>query len=69
VGYPKTPFEPWKTLKLKPRGLCAKLVHFWTKVQKPSQLGSLSHLGYSYVNLPVKPYVLGLFAKITSLAQ
>jgi hypothetical protein len=28
--------EPWKTLKPNPRGLYAKLVHFWTKVQKPS---------------------------------
>jgi hypothetical protein len=27
--------EPWKTLKPNPRDLCAKLVHFWAKVQKP----------------------------------
>jgi hypothetical protein len=27
--------EPWKALNLNPRGLSAKLVHFWTKVQKP----------------------------------
>jgi hypothetical protein len=26
--------ELWKTLNLNPRGLSAKLVHFWTKVQK-----------------------------------
>jgi hypothetical protein len=28
--------EPWKTLKPNPRGLCAKLAHFWVKVQKSS---------------------------------
>jgi hypothetical protein len=29
---PKTLKGPWKTLNLNPRGLSAKLVHFWTKV-------------------------------------
>jgi hypothetical protein len=38
LGYQKSQLEPWKTLKPKPRDLCAKLVHFWTKVQKPSQI-------------------------------
>jgi hypothetical protein len=47
--------EPWKTLKPNPRGLCAKLVHFWAKVQKPSQISILSHLVHKYVNLQVKP--------------
>jgi hypothetical protein len=47
--------EPWKTLKPNPRDLCAKLVHFWTKVQKPSQISILSHLGHSYVDLQAKP--------------
>jgi hypothetical protein len=28
----KSPFEPWKTLSPNPRGLCAKIVHIWTKV-------------------------------------
>jgi hypothetical protein len=32
---PKTLKRPWKTLNPNPRGLSAKLVHFWTKVQKP----------------------------------
>jgi hypothetical protein len=27
--------EPWKALNLNPRGLSAKSVHFWAKVQKP----------------------------------
>jgi hypothetical protein len=27
--------KPWKTLKPNHRGLSAKLVHFWAKVQKP----------------------------------
>jgi hypothetical protein len=31
---PKTPFEPWKTLNVNPRGLCAKTMHIWTKVSK-----------------------------------
>jgi hypothetical protein len=27
--------EPWKTLNPNPRGLCAKIVYLWAKVQKP----------------------------------
>jgi hypothetical protein len=47
--------EPWKTLKPNPRGLYAKLVHFWTKVQKPSQISVLSPLVHKYVDLKAKP--------------
>jgi hypothetical protein len=31
------------------------LVHFWTKVQKPSQISILSPLVYKYVDLKAKP--------------
>jgi hypothetical protein len=58
--------EPWKTLKPNPRGLCAKLVHFWTKVQKPSQISFLRPLVHKYVDLKAKPKVLDLNAKWTS---
>jgi hypothetical protein len=43
------------TLKLNPRGLCAKLVHFWTKVQKPNQISILSHMVYIWEDLQAKP--------------
>jgi hypothetical protein len=48
-------WNPGKTLKPNPRGLCAKLVHFWAKVQKPSQISILSHLVHKYVELKAKP--------------
>jgi hypothetical protein len=46
--------EPWKTLNPNPRGLCAKLVHFWAKVQKPSQISFLSPLVHKCVGLKAK---------------
>jgi hypothetical protein len=65
LGYQKSQLEPWKTLKPKPRGLCAKLVHFWTKVQKPSKISILSHLVHKYVDLKAKHWILDLNAKWT----
>jgi hypothetical protein len=52
--------------KPNPRGLYAKLVHFWAKVQKPSQIGFLSPLVHKNVDLKAKPKVLDLNAKWTS---
>ena len=54
------------TLELNPRGLCAKVMNFWAKVQKPSQIGFLSPLVHKNVDLEAKPKVLDLNAKWTS---
>jgi hypothetical protein len=43
------------TLELHPRGLYAKLVHFWTKVQKPNQISILSHMVHIWEDLQAKP--------------
>jgi hypothetical protein len=67
LGYQKSQLEPWKTLKPNPRDLCAKLVHFWTKVQKPSQISILSHLVQKCVDLKAKHWILDLNAKWTSI--
>jgi hypothetical protein len=48
---PKTLKRTLENPKTKPRGLSAKLVHFWTKVQKPCSISILSHLVHKYVDL------------------
>jgi hypothetical protein len=54
-GIPETLIGTLENPKPNPRGLYAKLVHFWAKVQKPSQIGFLSPLVHKYVNLRAKP--------------
>jgi hypothetical protein len=54
-GIPETLIGILETLKLNPRGLCAKLAHFWVKVQKTSQISVLSQLVHKYVDLKSKP--------------
>jgi hypothetical protein len=63
---PETLIGTLENPKSSPRGLCAKLAHFWAKVQKPSQIGFLSPLVYKNVYLKAKPKVLDLNAKWTS---
>ena len=40
---PETLIGTLENPKPNPRGFCAKLAHFWAKVQKPSQIGFLLH--------------------------
>ena len=63
---PETLIGTLENPKSNPRGLCAKLAHFWAKVQKPSQIGFLSPLVHKNVYLKAKPKVLDLNAKWTS---
>ena len=63
---PETLIGTLENPKPNPRGLYAKLVHFWAKVQKPSQIGFLSPLVHKNVYLKAKPKVLDLNAKWTS---
>ena len=63
---PETLIGTLENPKPNPRGLYAKLVHFWAKVQKPSQISVLSPLVHKYVDLKAKPKVLDLNAKWTS---
>jgi hypothetical protein len=63
---PETLIGTLENPKPNPRDLSAKLVHFWAKVQKPSQIGFLSPLVHKNVDLKAKPKVLDLNAKWTS---
>ena len=63
---PETLIGTLENPKPNPRGFCAKLAHFWAKVQKPSQIGFLSPLVHKNVDLKAKPKVLDLNAKWTS---
>jgi hypothetical protein len=63
---PETLIGTLENPKSNPRGLCAKLAHFWAKVQKPSQIGFLSPLVHKNVYLKAKPKVLDSSAKWTS---
>jgi hypothetical protein len=54
-GIPETLIGTLENPKTNPRGLCAKLVHFWTKVQKPSQISILSHMVHIWKDLQAKP--------------
>ena len=65
-GIPETLIGTLENPKPNPRGLYAKLVHFWAKVQKPNQIGFLSPLVPKNVYLKAKPKVLDLSAKWTS---
>ena len=62
-GIPETLIGTLENPKPNPRGFCAKLAHFWAKVQKPSQISILSYLGHLYENLQSKTWDLDLSAK------